>query len=255
MVMADVHLENLADDVARESLYRIMSVLIRGPYASAWHQMISSENLGVACNAAALLESHCPGISSSFANIAEELYNPYSLLCSEFDRVFGFLVPKECPPYETEFYPSTEVFARAQQMADGAGFYRAFGIEPARHEPDRPDHLGLQLEFMAFLLMKSRIAKTSSNPEPEVLDRANRCLHAQRLFFRDHLAWWLPSFASGLERKAGLGLYAALGQVFRAWTPSECRRLEIEQVLRPVQPDLIDHSEQQSGCATCPINV
>ena len=124
-------------------------------------------------------------------------------LRAEYDRVFGLVVPKECPPYETEYHPTQETFVRSQQMADIAGFYRAFGIEPAQSSPERPDHLALELEFMAFLLTKKRLALAAVELDPEAAEQVSICDRAQRDFFRDHLAWWVPSFAAGLRRKAG----------------------------------------------------
>ena len=71
---------------------------------------------------------------------------------------FGLVLTRECPPYETEYHPSSEPFFRSQEMADVAGFYRAFGLETAQAARERPDYLGLELEFMAFLLLKKRLA-------------------------------------------------------------------------------------------------
>ncbi len=189
---------------------------------------------------------------SEVARLIEELRAPLDESRAEYDRVFGLVVPKECPPYETEYYPSPETFARSQQMADIAGFYRAFGIEPARSSPERPDHLALELEFMAFVLMKEREALATVD-DPEADERAKTCDRAQRDFFRDHLAWWVPTFAAGLRRKAGGGYHDALAEALAAWVPDECRRLEIGAVLRPSRPELIEQPEEQSGCASCPL--
>ncbi len=38
-------------------------------------------------------------------------------------RIFGFLLAKDCPPYETEYCPQTFVVYRSHRMADVAGFY------------------------------------------------------------------------------------------------------------------------------------
>ena len=42
-------------------------------------------------------------------------------LTAEYDRVFGLVPCKECPPFETEYHRGTEPFFRAQQLADVAG--------------------------------------------------------------------------------------------------------------------------------------
>jgi TorA maturation chaperone TorD len=192
-------------------------------------------------------------VESEVTRLVDGLRAPTDALRAEYDRIFGLVVPKECPPYETEYYPTQETFARSQQMADIAGFYRAFGIEPAWSSPERPDHLALELEFMAFLLLKKREALATADVDPEAAEQAHICDRAQRDFFCDHLAWWVPTFAAGLRRKAGGGYHDALAGALAAWVPDECRRLGIDAVLRPARPGLIEQPEEQSGCAACPL--
>ncbi len=140
-------------------------------------------------------------------------------------------------------------------MADIAGFYRAFGIEPSRSSPERPDHLGLVLEFLAFLLLKKRLALAALDHDPEAGEQASVCEETERAFFCDHLAWWVPAFAAGLRRKALGGYLQALAGVLAVWMPAECRRLEIQAVLRPARPELIEEPEEQSGCTACPLRI
>jgi TorA maturation chaperone TorD len=254
-----------AADLARECLYRFLAAVSGGPYAGGWGQVLDPVAQDVALAAADWLGSHTDGrsmleargrndfVKPEVVRLVGSLRAPLSELRAEYDRIFGLVVPKDCPPYETEYYPTQETFARSQQMADIAGFYRAFGIEPARCSPERPDHLSLELEFMAFLLLKKREALAAAVSDPEAAENAHICDQAQRDFFRDHLAWWIPSFAAGLRRKAGGGYHNALANVLAAWVPEECRRLEIESVLRPAGPELIEPPDEHSGCAACPL--
>jgi TorA maturation chaperone TorD len=165
--------------------------------------------------------------------------------------VFGLVLSRECPPYETEYYPSAEPFFRAQQLADIAGFYRAFGLQTAKATPERPDHLALELEFMAFLLRKERLAWASAEVNAAAMEQAGICAEAQQSFFRDHLAWWVPSFVMGLRRKAERGFYWAVGQILAAFMPSERPRLGVAAPRLPLQPALIERPEEQTGCSEC----
>lgn len=160
-------------------------------------------------------------------------------LSAEYDRVFGIGVG-ELPPYETEFAPNREPFARAQQMADVAGFYRAFGLTVTR---DRPDALPLELEFMAFLLTKERVA---SETEHKAV-----CRVAQRDFIRDHLAWWVPSYAAGLANKAGTGPFASLARALAAYLPTERNRFGLKAPAAPARAQSVP-AEEPAGCAGCP---
>jgi TorA maturation chaperone TorD len=256
---------SVAADLARECLYRFLAAIAGGPYSSGWCQALDAmaQDLALAaagrlgCETASESMLHARDttdpVESEVARLVDGLRAPTDALRAEYDRVFGLVVPKECPPYETEYYPMPETFGRSQQMADIAGFYRAFGIEPARSSPERPDHLALELEFMAFLLLKKREALATADVDLEAADRAMICDRAERDFFRDHVAWWVPTFAAGLRRKARDGYHDALAGVLAAWVPDECRRLGIDAVLRPAPPELIEQPDDQSGCAACPL--
>jgi TorA maturation chaperone TorD len=251
-----------ASDLARECLYRFLAAALRDPYANGW-QVLDEESQVLAREAADLLraEASTRSMQLGFGErlpqqldlrpLLEELRKPLAELRAEYDRVFGLVVARECPPYETEYQPSSETFFRTQQLADIAGFYRAFGLEPSRTEPERVDHLAVELEFMAFVLLKKRLALAQGTRDPNRADHADVCDQVERLFLRDHLAWWVPSFATGLRRKAGDGLYAALGSFLAAFLPTERDCFQIDAPRLPLEPALIERPEEQTGCATC----
>lgn len=251
-----------AIDLARECLYRFLSVCVDGPYIETWYQLENEENLRLAREAAAVIREEAeaaapvelspgerPPQELDLDPLVEAMRRPLDELRAEFDRAFGLVVAKECPPYETEYHLSSETFFRSQELADIAGFYRAFGLEPGGFRPERPDHLALELEYMAFLLMKQRLAAA----EPGRAERAEVCRLAQRQFLRDHLAWWVPAFSRGLERKAENGYLAALARVLAAFIPVERQHLGVETSKRPARPALIERPEEQTGCNVCPL--
>jgi TorA maturation chaperone TorD len=264
MVELDQLPESAAVDLARECLYRFLSAAVAGPYDDGWPRVLDARGRRLALDAADLLraeaEPWAPGPGElgpadlDLAALLACLRRPPEDLRAEYDRAFGLVIPKECPPYEAEYYPTSETFARSQQMADAAGFYRAFGIEPSAERPERPDYLALELEFMAFLLMKKRMALASAATDPNAAEQADVCERAEHDFFRDHLAWWVPAFANGLARKAGGGFLYALARVLAALVPAERLRLDVPATSRPSGPDLIERPEEQSGCASCPLH-
>jgi TorA maturation chaperone TorD len=166
---------------------------------------------------------------------------------AEYDRVFGLMSCRECPPYETEFQPNSEPFFRSQQMADIEGFYRAFGLQTPASRSERSDHLTLELEFMALLLMKARLAGEQDRGEQQDV-----CFQAARSFFTDHLAWWTPSFTRGLRTKAGEGFYAELANVLAAFMTLERIRYSLPAPAAPVQPTADQEADQPADCGSCP---
>jgi TorA maturation chaperone TorD len=178
------------------------------------------------------------------------LQRPLEERLAEHDRVFGLLVPRECPPYETEYEKSSEPFYRAQQLADIAGFYRAFGLDPRSSRPERPDHISLELEFVAFLLMKKRLL---TGAEGEVSEQSQICEEARQSFFRDHLVAWAVSFATGLRRKSDGGFYAEVSRLLAALVPIERMTLYVAAPRLPLEPSLIERPEEQDGCVACTV--
>ena len=108
-------------------------------------------------------------------------------LQSEHRRVFG-LAGSQC--YETEI-GSPHEYRQSQEMADLAGFYRAFGFDVGGAVRERHDHLAVELEFMYVLALKESYAASQSNS-----DYFEISLDAQRKFLSDHLGKWSELFAS-----------------------------------------------------------
>jgi TorA maturation chaperone TorD len=244
-----------AVDLARECLYRFLAAALADPLADDSGLLTDAAGSRLVADAADLLreEGHASPTPLGFGELpADDLdlapalaqaTRPRAERTAEYDCVFGLVPSRECPPYETEYHTTAEPFFRAQQLADVAGFYRAFGLEPARGRGERPDHIALELEFMAFLLAKKRLAVDA--------DQVVVCAEAEAAFFRDHVAWWAPSFATGLRRKAAGALYAAVGQVLAALLPVERGRFGIPPPRVPLRATLIEPPEQQAGCAGC----
>ncbi|MDP2950488.1 MAG: molecular chaperone TorD family protein [Chloroflexota bacterium] len=122
-------------------------------------------------------------------------------------------------PYETE-YTVTDVFLKAHQLADVAGFYRAFGLEVGGERHERPDHLAVELEFMYFLALKEAHACRSGHAEG-----AEICIDAQKKFLQDHLGRWLNVFQEQLRLSGAGRIYRALVRLAGRYVSWDARRL------------------------------
>jgi len=162
---------------------------------------------------------------------------------AEYDRAFGLVPSREFPPYETEYLANSEPSFRAQQLADVAGYYLAFGLRPGRGLGERADHIALELEFMALLIGLRQRAGSA--------DEAAVCWDAEESFFRDHLAWWVPAFARVLGQKAPDSPYATVARVLAAFLPLERGRFDVDLPHTPRQSLPVTQTEDVTGCAAC----
>lgn len=139
-------------------------------------------------------------------------------LAAEYERLFEGAVL--CPPYETSY--EADPFRAARQLADVAGFYRAFGAEAQGPAAERPDHAGCELEFLAFLAAGRAAAEASGDRE-----RAAIAAEVEDAFLRDHLGRWLPAFCRRVESEAD-GFYAALARLGGLFVAGELERRGID---------------------------
>lgn len=262
MVTAELMSDTRATELARECVYRFLAAALSDPRGPRFRLALEAPAQRLACEAADLLraEAGAPGRLALGELPAEalalnaacaHLRGPLAAVLADYDRAFGLAAARECPPYETEFDPNAEPFYRAQQMADVAGFYRAFGLTPSPDMPERPDHVALELEFLAFVLLKKRQALAAAGEDPEAAEHVSVCEQAEHSFFRDHLAWWVPAFAAGLRRHGGAGFYTAVGRVLAALIPVERGRLGVDTPSVPARPSPGPPAEESDGCAGC----
>jgi TorA maturation chaperone TorD len=247
-------------DLAREIVYRFLAACLSDPRHEGGQMVGDPESQELLVGACDGIRHHVAGkkLSYGFGELPPDeldgrrlqtcLQRPAEDRLAEYDRVFGLLVPRECPPYETEYEKSSEPFYRAQQLADIAGFYRAFGLDPSSSRPERPDHISLELEFMAFLVMKKRLLTGATD---EVAEQLRICDEARQSFFRDHLVAWAVSFATGLRRKSDGGFYAEVSRLLAAFVPIERMTLSVAAPRLPLEPSLIERPEEQDGCMAC----
>src|SRR6185503_4152613 len=72
---------------------------------------------------------------------------------------FGHAARGDCPLNEIEYGElKADPLFQPHRLADLAAFYRAFGLEMAEAAAERPDHLGMELEFMAVLAAREAFA-------------------------------------------------------------------------------------------------
>src|SRR5690606_28113280 len=129
------------------------------------------------------------------------------------------------PVNETE-YDRRRAMAKGTELADIAGFYKAFGFELdlSLDGMEMLDHVGIELEFHALMLMKERhLTEANDAKGVEIVGSA------MRSFLTAHLG----RFVGAIARRPGVKGSAFYGPVF-AWcarlVEGECRRLNLDVV-------------------------
>jgi TorA maturation chaperone TorD len=105
-------------------------------------------------------------------------------------------------------------------MSDIAAFLRAFGLvlDARRHE--RIDHVACELEFLAFLARKEAHAIEAGDAE-----MLAETLKGARLFLKDHLGRFAPSFARRVMNADPGGTYGRLAEICLEFVKAEGARL------------------------------
>ena len=167
-------------------------------------------------------------------------------------HAFG-LVGSLC--YETELGLPHE-YRQSQEMADIAGFYRAFGFNVGGQVRERPDHISAELEFMHVLALKEAYAA-----DRDVLEHVEICIDAQRKFLQEHLGKWVGLFAESLARSAEEGLalstvegpYVKLARFAADFVEADAKRFGVaveRRSLAGVKPTPL---APEMSCEACPI--
>lgn len=244
--------------LARQILYRFAATALSDPRLGTF-PLLSDPCSAVLVRDAALAvrsEPRCETKSLGQGEVSLEQLKPEAVLAelpatpekfnTLYEDTFGLLVSSSCPPYATEYIDRKLNFQRSNALADIAGFYRAFGLDPSPDYPERQDYLVLQLEFLASLTGLERHALAEEGVGGT--ERAEVCRAAGRRFLTEHLVGWTPTFARLLELKAATGFYAKLATFLAAWMTAERAFHEIPLASEAALPSRIEPPEECEGC-------
>lgn len=140
---------------------------------------------------------------------------------------------KALEPLERLLVPQVTI---GTTLADLHGFYSAFSLN--HRGPLPSDHLAVEAEFMAHLLLREAYAKASGNQEMEAVVR-----DAQMKFLRDHLGRCL-GFLKALEARVSAA--RPLMKECQAFLEEELAGFGLKPQLLGVRGDV------SKGCVSCP---
>ncbi|HSP06471.1 MAG TPA: molecular chaperone TorD family protein [Acidobacteriota bacterium] len=210
--------DNVQTLLDRARIYSFLSALFSDPSTGRFRQVKNADLQATLLDACSRLASRYDGKQAGQA--ADRLMDALesanlSQVQEEFIRIFGHTLSKEIAPYEMEYLKNQEVFAITQGLADISGFYAAFGLHVDAAE--RVDHIAIQAEFLACLILKEAIAIENHLGEEQV----DVCRKAQQDFLREHFLWWAARFASGLSEHVSASFYRCAGNFLLEFLKTE----------------------------------
>ena len=244
--------------LARRACYRFVALALADPRTGTYCELADPTTRELITQAAEILRDEDAAVARPLALGERPLadFNPSKALArlpssaGEFNELyeakFGLLGGSKCPPYETEYVPSKLIFQRSNMLADIAGFYSAFGLQPSSSNPDRPDHVAIECEFLAQLLHLQWLAIQDAGPAAQA--QAEICQDALRRFLDEHAAWWLPAFAKLLGHQDSGGFHEAIGQFLAALIAVERALAGVAPPNQCAEPTPIEHPDECSGC-------
>ncbi|MFB6346876.1 MAG: molecular chaperone [bacterium] len=164
----------------------------------------------------------------------------------EYKSVFGLTVDEDCPPHEVEYCEKTDLFYRSQLMADVGGFYKGFGLNPEDKNPERVDHIRLELEFMYYLFTKLLHGRQEGH-DSENLETIEDALED---FYREHIGWWVPRFGRALEEKTESDFFARAGRLLRWFCLRERLAFGLPVFDERPEPNVPD-TDPEAACFDC----
>lgn len=244
--------------LARRACYRFVALALADPRTGAYCELANPMTRDLITQAAEILRQEDAAVARPLAlgerpladldptNVLARLPCSANELNELYEANFGLLGGSKCPPYETEYVPSKYTFQRSNMLADLAGFYGAFGLQPSSANPDRPDHVAVECEFLAQLIHLQWLASQSAELEAQA--QAEICQQALHRFLDEHAAWWLPAFAKLLAHQDPGGFYEAVAQFLAAFIAAERGLAGVAPPNQSVEPNPIENPDECSGC-------
>lgn len=231
--------------LARAFLWRVLAAAFRYPDATTHREVVGAESWRRAAERAE--ELGWPEVARA-ARAAGDAACGLSrdALEAAHTAAFGHSVRCAAPPYETE-WGGGDGLTQLHEIADVAAFFRAHGLRAASGG-ERADHVSLEAEFLAFLLVKEARALQTGRTEEAAI-----CSEGRGKFLEEHLARFVPAFASRLAGSDVDRTYPTFAVMLDALARAECAASGVacgDEAMsqRPI-------TEEDRACASCPVNA
>jgi TorA maturation chaperone TorD len=190
---------------------------------------------------------HLPApLNDALQSLASDLPTDLDAARNHHMALFPPIASQDAPGYETA-YRGDDIFQQATHLADIAGFYRAQGLRAGGSERERPDHITVELEFMAVVARKEVVSLRGGN-----LDDALICRDMAALFLEDHLGCWAPTFGRRAAAVTASPWYRSLGDLTAEWVEQDMSAAGVTPVVTVEEP-LPQEPPDDGTCGPCPV--
>lgn len=202
---------------SRSNVYRLLSVLYLKEVTPEFLAILKSKKFIGPLNDLGV------DIEKVLCDVSEEKL--VDTLAQEYAALF--IVPGGIPPYESVRLKGLLCQEPAWQVKE---FYKSYGLNVKEDSKIFPDHLGMELEFMAYLTDKESKA-WKDNDEKALTKWCN----LQKDFFSNHLDKWVFGFLGDLDRCAFHPFYQEVSKVTRGFLEVEREDIGTDSAVRPVR--------------------
>jgi TorA maturation chaperone TorD len=240
--------------LARAAVYRTFSLAFQAPTEATLQTLGAFDGFSLLRHALQSLDAPASDVRcvAALRGASEHLES----LTEQYWRLFGHTVRGLVCPCETE-YGDDNKHQQPQQLADIAGYYRAFGLTPLATSELRHDHIACECEFLSFLNLKQALFLEECAHTVGGAETLEVTCRAERTFLRDHVGRFGRAFASCLAADQSGPYYSAWGMLFLSWLERECARVGVDQgpMGLAVRADVSDEAPMACGSASDLIQI
>ncbi len=206
----------------RQEMYRFLAGLFLRPPTAALLALLG-EGGAVALFPAEDEASPSPWMRevSTFCEEIKAMPDPVGEMEAEHTALF--VLPSGVLPHEAVYVDEKKRLGGRVTMAV-ARFYEEAVIEMSGECIEMPDHLGMELEFMARLCGLEKLFREEAD-----LISSQVSLTLQKEFMNRHLGCWARQCCEEVMNKAGYGFYRAVAQLTLAFLAAEEEYLGLRQ--------------------------
>lgn len=204
---------------SRSIVYGALSAAFRRP-REAHRQVLSVVNKVIPT----LNFPHWESLEPAFDAVLDKLGSSgmFLILEVEYNRLFVGPNPPRVYPYES-MYQGPGGAAMGEAALHVLSTYALEGLCPGDVEKDLPDHVALELEFLAYLCAREAAALEERNEE-KIFHYVGR----QRDFIKNHLARWVSMFCREILRETQEDFFKCWANLLERFIRWEAKRLEVQ---------------------------